>query len=97
MSQRNQSELLGSGSEQIDRLVEAAAPISLAHRVVGSGWGGNVVFFCPKGKSGLLVEELIEKFYLHTDNRVLLSDDLEQYVQAMEQPSTGLGILDPTS
>ena len=39
-------DLLGIGSEQIDLLIEIAKPWNLAHKILGNGWGGNVVFIC---------------------------------------------------
>jgi predicted nucleic acid-binding protein len=43
------------------------------------------------------VDELISKFYLSNENKILLSDDLEQYIQVVEQPELGLAILNPES
>lgn len=30
-------------------------------------------------------------------NRVLLSDDIQQYIKIVGKPANGLGVLDPTS
>lgn len=43
------------------------------------------------------MDELINGFYLSEENKVLLSDDLEQYVHVLDRPNTGLAILDPQS
>ena len=37
---------------------------SLAHKIIGNGWGGNVMFLCEKSKSAKLVDEVIKEFYL---------------------------------
>lgn len=63
-SYRNQVELLGIGSEQIEALVEVAAPWIVGQKIVGNGWGGNVLLLCEKSKATKLVDELIGKFYL---------------------------------
>ena len=96
-SYSNQVELLEVGSEQIEGLVEAAGEWAKAWKIVGNGWGGNVVFLCEKGEEGKLVEQVIERFYLAEENRILLSDDLEQYIHVLERPNTGMAILDPQS
>jgi galactokinase len=69
----------------------------LAYKIVGNGWGGNVLFLCEKAKAGKLIEEVMKNFYLSEENRVLLSDDLEQYIHLIDKPNTGLAILDPQS
>ena len=36
----------------------------MAHKIIGNGWGGNVLFLCQKDKADKLVEEVINSFYL---------------------------------
>ena len=43
---RNQVELLGIGSEQIELLIDIGKSSALAHKIIGNGWGGNVLFVC---------------------------------------------------
>lgn len=50
---------------------------------------------CPKGSGDKIVDLLQRDFYLNEKNRILLSDDLELYVQAVGQPGNGLSVLDP--
>ena len=75
-SYNNQVKHLGVGSEQIEQLIEAASGCSLAHKIVGNGWGGNVVFLCEKAKASKLIDKVIGSFYLSEENKILLSDDL---------------------
>lgn len=53
-----------------------ASPWSLAHKIVGNGWGGNVLLLCERAKATKLVDELMSHFYLSEENKILLSDDL---------------------
>jgi galactokinase/mevalonate kinase-like predicted kinase len=76
-------------------LIEVGKPWSAAYKIIGNGWGGNVLFICEKSKSSSLVDELINKFYLSSENKVLLSDDLDQYIHIVDKPATGLAVLDP--
>lgn len=78
-------------------MIEAAGPLALAHKIIGNGWGGNVLFICEKSKATKLVDEVINNFYLSEENKILLSDDLEQYIRLIDKPETGLAILDPQS
>lgn len=64
---------------------------------MGNGWGGNVLFICEKAKTSKLIDEIINTFYLSEENKILLSDDLEQYIHIIDRPNTGLAILDPSS
>ena len=56
-----------------------------------------MVFICEKEKVREMIDELISGFYLSEENKILLSDDLEQYVYEIGMPNTGLAILDPES
>jgi len=55
------------------------------------------MLICESSKTGTLIDEIVHKFYLSEENKILLSDDLEQYIQIVESPGTGLAILDPSS
>lgn len=52
---------------------------------------------CQKNKSEKIVQELVNKFYMNQKNKVLLSDDIDQYIRIVGQPANGLRVLDPQS
>ena len=66
-------------------------------KIIGNGWGGNVLFLCKSNHAEKLVEELTNEFYMSPQNKILLSDDIEQYVKVVRGPATGLSILNPES
>lgn len=43
------------------------------------------------------MEKLVNEFYMNPENRVLLSDDIDQYINIVGKPANGLSILDPSS
>ena len=43
------------------------------------------------------MEELTNEFYMSPKNKILLSDDVEQYVKVVKSPATGLSVLNPES
>ena len=71
--------------------------LTLGWKIVGNGWGGNVLFLCKKHYGDKVVDELINEFYNNEKNKILLSDDVDQYVKVINGPGTGLCILDPQS
>ena len=57
-------------------MIKIGKDLSLGWKIIGNGWGGNVIFICKKNYAEKLLEELTNSFYTSEENKVLLSDDI---------------------
>lgn len=78
-------------------MIDIFKDLAKGWKIIGDGWGGNLLILCERSMSKHIVEELTKNFYLSPQNQVLLSDDIEQYIKVVGKPAHGIGILDPTS
>ena len=78
-------------------MIRLVKSLSVGYKIIGDGWGGNLFILCEKNKSRHIVDILYKEFYLSEKNKVLFSDDLDQYVMVVGQPANGLSILDPSN
>jgi hypothetical protein len=42
-----------------------------------------------------MCEEIVGKFYLAQENKILLSDDIDMYLRVVHKPKNAIAILDP--
>ena len=96
-SYENSQLFLENNSEQLQEIIGLVKSLSVAYKIIGDGWGGNLLILCEKNKSRHILDILYKEFYLSEKNKILLSDELEQYVMVVGQPANGLSILDPSS
>ncbi len=75
-SAKNQRKYFGIESEQLNEIISIGKQYTDSYKILGNGWGGNVLFICEKNKAPKLVEDLISDFYLNEKNKILLSDDV---------------------
>ena len=78
-------------------MIDTVKDLVLGWKIVGNGWGGNVLFLCKKYHASKVVDQLTNEFYTNEKNKVLLSDDIEQYIKIVNGPGTGICVLDPQS
>lgn len=96
-SYENSQKYLENNSEQLQEMIGLVKSLSLGYKIIGDGWGGNLLILCEKNKSRHIVDVLNKEFYLTEKNKILLSDELEQYIMVVGQPAHGLSILDPSN
>lgn len=78
-------------------MIKIIQDMARAWKIIGDGWGGYLLIICESSKSRQIVDELAREFYMSEKNRVLLSDDVDQYVKIVGRPANGLAVLDPSS
>jgi galactokinase/mevalonate kinase-like predicted kinase len=78
-------------------MIQIIKDLASSWKIVGDGWGGYLLILCEKEKSSHIINELVKEFYMSNKNKVLLSDDVDQYIKVVSKPGNGLAILDPSS
>ena len=96
-SSDNARKQLEIGSEQFSQMIGLVKDLTKCHKIVGNGWGGYLMHIAEKKCTNNVYNLLVNEFYMSEQNRILLSDDIEQYIQAFTVPGTGLSILNPES
>lgn len=78
-------------------MIKLIENISECQKIVGNGWGGYLLILTTKNKTKSVYDVLINDFYMSERNRILLSDDIDQYIKIVGKPGTPLSVLDPES
>lgn len=78
-------------------MVSLIKDLAAGYKILGDGWGGYLVIMSHPTKTKHIVDTLVSDFYMCAKNKMLLSDDVEQYIKIVGKPATNLLVLDPAS
>jgi len=78
-------------------MVNLIKDLATGYKILGDGWGGYLIIMSHPTKTKSIVDTLVSDFYMSAKNKMLLSDDVEQYIKIVGKPATNLLVLDPAS